>query len=292
MRIVFMSPSERVPTVSVVVPCYNGGRFIDQLLATLGAQTFQDFELVIVDDGSDAETRARLARLDPAIRVIHQDNQGPGAARNTGFAAARAALIFAMDCDDTIAPDTLERMAALLVPAPPEVAVVCCHARLGNTGRLLPGGFDPFALLFTNTVTVGFMIRKAAWERVGGYDASMRDGYEDWEFNLRVAHAGYRGLVIPEPLVTYRISETGMLFGTSALKHAAIGRYIRRKHRDLYRLSAILKLWWRTRGKPRRVPLWRAMAMLGFAEVTPDALQTRVVIGRRQRRFFGPGTAR
>jgi glycosyltransferase involved in cell wall biosynthesis len=270
-----MTATKSVPTVSVVVPCYNGGRFLDQLLATLGAQTFQDFELVIVDDGSDAETRATLATLDAAIHVVHQDNQGPGAARNTGFAAARAPLIFAMDCDDTIAPDTLERMAALMLAAPPEVAIVCCHARLGSTGRLLPGGFDPFALLFTNTVTVGFMIRKAAWERIGGYDASMRDGYEDWEFNLRLAHAGYQG----------------MLFGTSALKHAAIGRYIRRKHREIYRLPAILKLWWRTRGKPRRVPLWRAMAMLGFAEVVPDALQTRVVISRRQRRFLGPETA-
>ena len=84
------SSAGHVPAVSVVVPCYNGARFIDQLLATLAAQTFRDFELIIVDDGSNEETRAKLDSLDPWVQVIHQINQGPGAARNTGFRRARA----------------------------------------------------------------------------------------------------------------------------------------------------------------------------------------------------------
>src|SRR6187551_2455329 len=63
-------PSLQTPAVSVVVPCYNGGRYIDGLLATLAAQTFRDFEIIIVDDGSNEQTRAKLATLDPSIKVM------------------------------------------------------------------------------------------------------------------------------------------------------------------------------------------------------------------------------
>jgi glycosyltransferase involved in cell wall biosynthesis len=69
-----------IPAVSVVVPCYNGARFIDQLMATLAGQTFRDFETIIVDDGSGEETRQKLASLGQDVKVIHQVNQGPGAA--------------------------------------------------------------------------------------------------------------------------------------------------------------------------------------------------------------------
>ena len=82
-----MPSANEPPAVSVVVPCYNGARYIDGLLATLAAQTFRDFEIIIVDDGSNEETRAKLDTLDPSITVIRQRNQGPGAARNTGFRA-------------------------------------------------------------------------------------------------------------------------------------------------------------------------------------------------------------
>ena len=79
------------PSVSVIVPCYNGGRFIPQLLGSLARQTFRDFEIIIVDDGStDAATRQALDNLDPSVRVIRQGNKGLSAARNAGIALARA----------------------------------------------------------------------------------------------------------------------------------------------------------------------------------------------------------
>src|SRR5690349_20120509 len=95
-------PSHSSPAVSVVVPCYNGGRFIDGLLATLAAQTFRDFEIIIVDDGSNEETQRKLESLDPSITVIRQRNQGPGAARNTGLRQARGEFVLPLDCDDAL----------------------------------------------------------------------------------------------------------------------------------------------------------------------------------------------
>ena len=79
------------PAVSVVVPCYNAGRFLDGLMASLAEQTLRDFEIIIVDDGSsEEETLRKLAELEKVVRVIHQDNRGLSAARNAGFRAARA----------------------------------------------------------------------------------------------------------------------------------------------------------------------------------------------------------
>jgi glycosyltransferase involved in cell wall biosynthesis len=284
-----MQLQENVSAVSVVVPCFNGGRFLDQLLATLAAQTFRDFEIVIVDDGSnDGETKVRLAALDPAIRVIHQDNRGPGAARNTGFRAARAPLVFPLDCDDTIAPTLIAEAVECLNAAAPDVAVVFSYLRLGGPeGEVLTRGLDRFELLFSNTLSSCFLIRKQAWEKIGGYDEAMRDGYEDWEFALNLAHSGYRGIVIPKPLYVYRYTERGLLFGRSSDRHGALWRHIRAKHRELYRLPAILKLWWQTRGGPARISLPKALAMLAFAAFTSDSYQTGVIARRRRARFFG-----
>lgn len=121
-----MSVSQ-LPKVSIVVPCYNGARFIDPLLASLAAQTFRDFEIIIVDDGSNAETRAKLASLGPSIRVIRQENRGPGAARNTGFRAARADLVVPLDCDDKLDPAYLAETVAAMRAARSDVGLVFTH---------------------------------------------------------------------------------------------------------------------------------------------------------------------
>src|SRR5262249_25551378 len=114
--------SQHHPAVSIIVPCFNGGRFLDALMASLGRQTFRDFEIIIVDDGStDEETPRKLASLRDRARVIHQDNRGPSAARNTGARAAHGDTLFMLDCDDTIEPEFLAETVPLLQAAPAEV---------------------------------------------------------------------------------------------------------------------------------------------------------------------------
>src|SRR5262245_33185117 len=98
------------PEISVVVPCYNGGRFLDRLLGSLASQTFRSFEIVVVDDGStDPDTHARLARLGGDVRVVCQSNRGLPGARNTGFRKARAPLVLPLDCDDALEPEFLQK---------------------------------------------------------------------------------------------------------------------------------------------------------------------------------------
>jgi glycosyltransferase involved in cell wall biosynthesis len=280
--------SAHCPAVSVVVPCYNGGRFIDGLLASLAAQTFRDFEIVIVDDGSNEETQAKLATLDPSITVLHQRNQGPGAARNTGFRAARAGIVLPLDCDDTIEPTHLEETVAALRAAPADVGFVFTELRaVGAIEKVFPRKFNRFEILFSNKLPSCILMRKAMWQALGGYDESMRDGYEDWDFNIRMAAAGYRAIEVAKPLYVYRVSNEGMLLSHCSSRHAAIWRTIREKHRGLYRLPAVLKIWWGARGTDH-MPLPVALGILALAQL-PDRLFTGVMGLYRYGRLFFQG---
>lgn len=282
------------PAVSVVVPCYNGGRFIAQLLDSLARQTFRDFEIVIVDDGStEAATRQTLDGLDPSIRVIRQPNKGLSAARNAGIAAARAELVFPLDCDDMIEPSLLTEALALLRAAPADVALILCHKRLaGAASGLLERHFNRFDLLFANPIPSGVLLRKASWQAVGGYDETMRDGYEDWEFYLRLMLRGYRGITIPKPYVIYHVSAGGMLFNKSSGKHAAIWRQMRRKHAPAYRPLAMLRLWRVSRNgsgrdDPGHVSPLKAAAAYLMAIALPDGFFSGLIALRRQRHLLG-----
>lgn len=263
--------AQAAPAVSVVVPCYNGGAFLDRLLASLAAQSFRDFEVIIVDDGSGEETRAKLASLDPSVRVILQDNGGPAAARNTGFRHARADLVLPLDCDDAIEPDYLARTVAVMRASPPDVGYVFTHERMvGLRSGIMPVYFNPFDQLFVNRLIYCMLLRKAAWEAVGGYDEGMRDGYEDWEFALRLYIGGWDCREIKEPLFIYTASDSGFMMSRASRLHGRIWRRMRHKHPQLYRPGALLRLWWNTPRPPGEMTLPRGLGLLVLAKVLPE----------------------
>jgi glycosyltransferase involved in cell wall biosynthesis len=264
------------PAVSVVVPCYNGGRFLDGLMVSLARQTFRDFEVVIVDDGStDPQTLSKLAAIGDRARVVHQDNRGPSAARNAGVRAARADILFMLDCDDTIEPSFLAETVAVLRAALPDVGMVFTDLRLaGAEVGIVPRYFNRFDLLFTNTLSSGLVLRKDVCLAVGGYDETMREGYEDWDFSLRLAAAGYRGIEVEKPLYVYRIAGEAEGSRSGGVEHGRLygrlWRAIRRKHAALYRPGTMLRLW--RESANGHVPLWKGLVAYGLALALPDAL--------------------
>jgi glycosyltransferase involved in cell wall biosynthesis len=262
-----------MPTISVVVPCYNGGKFLDQLTASLARQTFRDFEVVIVDDGStDPATKEKLAMLDPSIRVIHQENRGLPAARNAGIAAASADLVMILDCDDQLEPTYLAEALAALQSAGPEAGFAFTHVRVIGAAEGIEKRYcNEFDILFKNIVGYSMLMRKAAWLKAGKYDECMRDGYEDWEFNIRLIGAGYIGIEIPKPLFVYTASTQGMLLGHSSRRHAATWHRIRQKHRDTYRLSNIIRLFWKRRSQRTEISVVRPILQLLLANFVPDS---------------------
>lgn len=263
----------REPAVSVIVPCYNGGRFLDDLCESLATQTFRDFETIIINDGSTEETTLqKLASLESAVRVVPQQNRRLPGARNAGFGLARGEFLLPLDCDDRLAPSFLAETVAVLRAAPPEVGFAFAHVRLvGDMDGVMPRHFNRFDQLFLNRLPYCMLIRRAAWQAAGGYDEAMRDGMEDWEFNIRLLEAGFRGIEIAKPLLIYRVSGEGMLMSQTARRHGTIWRYIRTKHRDLYRVPALVAAWRANRAARGEIAPLEAIGLLSLAKLLPEA---------------------
>lgn len=198
------------PAVSIITPFYNTGAVFAETARSILRQSLQQWEWLIINDGStDPDSLQLLARYrssDPRIRVIdHPANLGLPAARNSGAREAASGYLLYIDSDDLLEPTAAEKWLWYLE----------CHAELAFAGGYSVGfgarqylwqsGFqDMEANLTQNRVNHLVMVRKQAWEALGGYAEEMRQGLEDWEFWIRAASRGMWGASIPEYLHWYR----------------------------------------------------------------------------------------
>jgi glycosyltransferase involved in cell wall biosynthesis len=195
------------PRVAVVIPCYNHGRYLDEAVDSVLAQTFQEFEIVVVDDGSDEPETVRLLQsyARPQTRVVHSQNHGLPAARNLGIRETTGEYICALDADDLLEPTCLEKSVRVL-DEDPTVAFVSHWLRTfgDETWEWQPERCDLVSLLDRNTVNGAALVRREVVVAVGGFDETLRHGCEDWAFWLEVVSRGFRGAIIPEVLFRYR----------------------------------------------------------------------------------------
>jgi glycosyltransferase involved in cell wall biosynthesis len=277
----------RAPVVSVVLPCYNAHRHLARSLASVRAQSFRDFEIILVDDGStNPETLACLAGLPAEVRLIRQPNRGLPGARNAGFRAARGRYVLPLDCDDWLEPSFLEKALAALGGRDDDAAFAFSHVAMeGEAHGIVARPFNFFEQLFANQLPYCLLMSRRLWERTGAYDESMRQGYEDWEFNIRLAAGGAEPVIVPEPLFHYHVSERGMLLSVSQDRHGELWRSIQQRHRDLYRLPSLLRLWRKWRGRPSTRPLLAYLALLGAHRLLP-APAFGWLVGLARRLFY------
>ncbi len=244
-------PAPSCPRVSVVIPCCNLGQFLPEAIASVRRQTFSDFEIVIVDDGStDGETAIALeAAAGPGVQLVRSENRGLSAARNLGISQARGEYLSCLDADDLFEPEWLE-LAVACLDANPDLAFVSHWLRAFGDEEWdwTPGRGDLAALLDHNVFNGAALFRRRITDAVGGFDESMRDGCEDWEFWIRVLAAGYRGATIPEFLYRYRRRPESM----SRVMHSADRWFdvyggVIDKHRETYRphlLDLLIRREW------------------------------------------------
>jgi GT2 family glycosyltransferase len=192
------------PIVSVVIPCYNYGQFVEDAVDSCLNSTFQDIEIIVVDNGStDKHTIRILEQLNkPKTRVVKVGkNRSLPHGRNVGISRSMGRYILPLDADDMIHPAMIEKMVRVL-EGNPKVGFVTAGLQYFGTQywEWLPPSFDFKRLLEQNTVCVASLFRKVCWSEVGGYNESMKDGYEDWDFWISVAEKGWLGDSIPEIL--------------------------------------------------------------------------------------------
>ncbi len=226
--------------VSIIMPCYNDGRYITEAIASVQKQTYQNWELIIVDDGSDDETTVDiLSRIQgDNIKVFHTNRLRPAGARNFGIAKAEGTYILPLDSDDRIAETYLEKAVAE-IEKDTETGIVYCKAELfgEKTGPWELPDYSFRTMLLDNIVFVTALFYKADWEKAGGFRTSMTAGMEDYDFWLSVMALGRKVYQIPEVLFYYRIKPVSRTtnFQNSCEQVQETYRQIYRNHADFYR---------------------------------------------------------
>jgi glycosyltransferase involved in cell wall biosynthesis len=228
------------PRVSVIVPAYNAAEHIAQALESVKAQTVEDWEVVVCDDGSSDDTAAIAEGFGERMRVVRSPhNEGLACARNRAIGAARGELVALLDADDVWLPNYLERQLERYDQTSREsgeVGIVTCDAYMRDAGGQLPGTYaDRFGcadgasveqLLDMSPIFISSLIPRAALERVGLFATDLRS-CEDLDLWLRLVESGYRVVATPEPLVTYLLSPGQLSAQPVAMARARQAVYLR-----------------------------------------------------------------
>lgn len=195
--------------ISVIIPYYNQGDYIQETVESVLCQTHTDFEIIIVNDGStDSNSISILnevGKLDN-VSVISIENSGPSKARNVAIKASKGELILPLDADDLIADTFLEKAHNAFVNDP-NLSVVYSRVEFFGSRKgekeLAEWGFEP--MLLKNATVCSIVYKKLCWEEVGGYNKNMVWGYEDWDFALSLAERKYKIFLLDEVMFFYRI---------------------------------------------------------------------------------------
>jgi glycosyltransferase involved in cell wall biosynthesis len=268
------SRTEKAPTpaVSVVMPCFNAAKTLEAAIESIQTQTFQDWELIIVDDGSHDDSvkiMERAAARDRRLRLLRQTHSGIVRALQTGSALARGPFIARMDADDLAQPERLARQYAYMQEHP-DVALCGTHVRMFGArigaGRAryeawingLRSHDDIARDLFIECPIAhpAFFLRREPFERVGGYEE--RGWAEDYDLCMRLFLNGARFGMVPEPLLRWRespgrLSMTAERYSQAqfrALKRFYLGHSYLRGRRRFHQWGAgeVGKVWLREWG--------------------------------------------
>lgn len=248
-------------TISVIVPCYNNCRYVAQAIESVQKQTYGEWELVIVNDGStddSDEVICRYAESDCRIKYISQDNAGAAVARNRGVKEAKGEFICFLDADDWLAPQCLEDAITTFRDHP--------DCRLfymkGENVDEASGTRTPFICyggsyrsVLINGMSITIIIRRKDFLETGGFDENMKNGFEDWEFNIRFLYGNCNVIVSDRTLYYYRIHNSdGRLSNKKEHEDAQVQAYVYKKNMEKYveNLGSPIQLYrWTERGLPR-----------------------------------------
>jgi glycosyltransferase involved in cell wall biosynthesis len=250
------------PRVAVVIPCFNDRAFLPEAIAS--AQADEPIELVVVDDGStDPATIALLEQLSSEdVRVIHQHNSGPSAARMRGVRASRAPYVLPLDSDDLLGRGSIRALANAL-DAQPEVDVAWGNLELfTEDGRRVfgrgPRTLDPWLVTYVNEYPLAAMFRRATLLEAGGYQ--LREGYEDWDLWMALAERGARGTWVDRLVERHRVHGSRR-WSQDFRRHQQSLMILRARHRSLFAA--------RPQTRRRSLAPWRLKLLLPLIEAAP-----------------------
>lgn len=228
--------------VSIIVPCYKQAHFLNESLQSVLSQNYTNWECIIVNDGSPDDTESvaqKWCTRDNRFKYLKKENGGLSSARNAGITISKGEYILPLDADDILHKDYLK----LLVPElqqNPSLAIVSCYSNffIENISNIIhqqkPVGTTYHALLYENNMMASSLYHKKYWEEVGGYDETMKHGFEDWEFWIAITKKDREFKFIQEFLFYYRKSKHSMLIDTLNDHVESNMEYVFKKHKEIY----------------------------------------------------------
>jgi glycosyltransferase involved in cell wall biosynthesis len=226
------------PKISIIVPCYNQAQYLDECLQSVLEQTYQNWECIIVNDGSTDETEKiaqKFESIDVRFRYFFQENKGVSSARNLAIFEAVSPLILPLDGDDFLSLEYVEKAINCFEQNPNLTLVYPNVNRFGEKNGLW--NLKPFSLqnlAIDNMIVVSSVFKKQDWERVGGFDQKMLYGIEDWEFWIAILKND--GLVkkMDHVGLHYRIAQKSRQTDLNQQKLNVMQDYIYKKHIDFF----------------------------------------------------------
>ncbi len=229
--------------VSIIVPCFNQANFLKESLQSVLDQTYENWECIIVNDGSPDNTEEvanKWCEKDSRFQYIIKTNGGLSSARNAGIKIAKGEFILPLDADDILVETYISRLLPELI-SDSSLAIVSCHSKFfeKNISNIVyefkPVGSSYRNLLFENNLIATSIFRKKDWTEVGGYDEKMKNGFEDWEFWIAITKTGRKYKIVEEFLFYYRKSKNSMLINTLENHRISNLEYVIEKHKEFYK---------------------------------------------------------
>lgn len=236
------------PLVSIIVPCFNQAEYLPETLNSVLAQTYFNWECIIVNDGSPDDTEdvaKKYMAIDERFKYVYQQNKGLAGARNTGVLHSNGEYVLPLDSDDLIGNTYLEEAVGYFI-SHDNVKLVYCKARkfgcVNESWELPPYSYD--TLLYSNCIFCSCIYRRQDFNKTTGYNVNMKYGYEDWDFLLSFLKPQDEVYQIDKELFYYRIKAQSMLTNLSNKMYDTLVQIVV-NHPELYskRYNEVLYLY-------------------------------------------------
>ncbi|MDC1505582.1 glycosyltransferase family 2 protein [Winogradskyella sp.] len=230
-----------MPKISIIIPCYNQAQYLSEAVHSALNQSCQDFEIIIVNDGSTDDTKIVAEQLlvkDDRIQLINQENQGLSASRNNGIAIAKGEYILPLDADDKIGQNYLE-LGINVLDKKHQINIVYGNAELfgaENKSWDLPS-FSLENILKKNLIYCSAIFRRYIYHKTSGYNPNMRYGWEDWDLWLSMIENGAQFFKLEETVFYYRVKQQSMVKGIAKekIKRQYLEQQLISNHIELYK---------------------------------------------------------
>lgn len=225
--------------LSVVIPYYNMGDYIEETIHSLLKVTYQKLEILIINDGSnETASREKLTALEKnfPVKVLHKTNEGLALARNFGARHANGKYLAFLDADDTVDPGYYSK-AIRVLEENDHIFFVGCWAQYFGLSKGIWPTFNPEPpyLLVHNMINSSALVyKKEAFLTAGLNKKEMVYGMEDWESVISLVEKNFRGVVLPEPLFNYRVRKNSMSRSFTRVKQLHLNRLVGENHKSLY----------------------------------------------------------